>query len=367
MKNTRIRRFAWVLLAILSLFATERRGAAAAEKCVGPSPKGSFSVVVISDSQKYRGRGTKMQPDSTNEVTNVSLDSHARWIAANIGTQRIAFVTHVGDIVDRNVPEQWAVAKRCMDRLHGLVPYGIASGNHDMGASGDASLFVENFGAKRFAGMGWFGGVFPGGQGTNATRAGASSFQLFSAAGLNFVILHLECNAPNDVLAWADGVLRTHAKRRAIVTTHMGLGPLQKPKNENDFFDSPKGRMQWKKIHGQRGNTPQEMWDKFFKRHDNIFLILNGDQSRTQAMRLVSKSDHGKPIYELLSDYNMDRDDLLRVCRFLPASNRVEIITFDSNNGALCSGTKLVPDPGQHRFALDYPMVTGQKSSYEKN
>jgi hypothetical protein len=61
---------------------------------------------------------------------------------------------------------------------------------------------------------------------------------------MNFLIFHLECNAADDVLAWADQVLQMHQKRRAIVTTHMGLGPRERPKTPEghsfvaeSFFD----------------------------------------------------------------------------------------------------------------------------------
>jgi hypothetical protein len=206
--------------------------------------------------------------------------------------------------------------------------------------------------------MTWYGGAFNGSRDPAISGNGANSFQLFTADGMDFVILHLECNAPDDVLAWAGGVLDAQSKRRAIVTTHMGLGPLEKPKDEEDFRDAPKGRMQWKKTHGARGNTPRQMWDKCFCKHANLFLILSGDQSRTQAMRLVSANDHGKPVHEVLSDYMQDRSGCwLRICRFLPAANRIEVKTFDSRDGRLCAGTKLVPDPAQHQFSLTYEMT----------
>ena len=108
----------------------------AADLFLDPAPEGTFSLIVIPDTQGYRGAGTKAQPKSTDEVTNVAFDTQTRWIVENLQPQRVVFVSHVGDIVDKNVPEQWAVARRCMDRLHGAVPYGIAPGNHDMAGDG---------------------------------------------------------------------------------------------------------------------------------------------------------------------------------------------------------------------------------------
>jgi hypothetical protein len=147
--------------------------ATGAELTLPPAPESSFSIVVIPDSQKYLGRGTKMQPKSTNEVTNAALHQHTRWIVDNLNRQRIVFVSHVGDIVDKNVPEQWTVARQCMDRLHGRVPYGIAPGNHDHGRATQTTLFQQFFGAARFAGMPWYGGAGGGSPGWRGWAAGS--------------------------------------------------------------------------------------------------------------------------------------------------------------------------------------------------
>ncbi|MBI5687989.1 MAG: metallophosphoesterase [Verrucomicrobia bacterium] len=344
-------------LVVACVAALSWSSAIGAEPTISPAPEGSFSIVVIPDTQKYLGRGTKAQPKSTNEVTNAVLQQHTRWIVNSLDRQRIVFVNHVGDIVDKNVTDQWTVARQCMDRLHGRLPYGIAPGNHDHGRATNTTLFQQFFGAARFAEMPWYGGAFDGAREPKASGNNANSFQLFSAGGMEFVFLHLQCNAPDDVLQWADDVLRRHAGRRALVTTHMGLGPLQKPKNENEFTTAPKGLMQWKKCHGERGNTPEQMWQKCFRKHANLRLVFCGDQSRTQAMRLTLQNDAGKPVHWLLSDYMQAPEGWLRVCRFLPGKNQIEVRTVDSRDGRLCEGTKLIPRSAEHQFQLDYEMT----------
>ena len=346
------------LLVVLTLIAAAPRSVPAAESTLSPAPDGSFSVVVIPDTQAYRGKGAKGKSKSEAPVTNPVFDHHTKWTVAHLETQRIAFVSHVGDIVDKNSPEQWAVAQETMGRLHGRVPYGISPGNHDLKASGDASLFQRHFPAARFAQFAWYGGTpaepEPARYGDNV-----NSCQLFSAGGLEFVFLHLECNAPDAALRWADQMLQKHASRRAMITTHMGLGPLTRPQREDDFIAGPKGRMQWSKIHGAEGNTPQQMWEKCFRRHGNLFLIFCGDQSRTQALRLTSQNEAGRPVHEVLSDYMQTTgggDCWLRVCRFLPAANRIDVFTVDSRDGRLCEGTKLVPERSAHQFSLPYAM-----------
>ena len=312
------------------------------------APPETFSIVVIPDTQHYR---TVMQDERDDPVwENPVFEAYVDWTAANIDQQRIVFVTHVGDIVDLNERPQWRVARECMDRLHERIPYGISVGNHDMQRAGDSSLFQEFFPESRFTGFDWYGGCFVGVNGrTTVSGNNANSFQLFEAEGLQFVFLHLECNAPDNVLAWADSVLREHEDRLAIVTTHMGLGPRDRPEQASDFFDAPKGRMTWKKCHGEQGNSPQQMWDKCFRQHGNLRLICCGDQSRTQALRQSSRGEHGNTVHELLSDYGANG---LRVMRILPQTGKIEVRTWNPMTDEFCQGTEIVPDAGQHQFTL---------------
>ncbi|MDP6040611.1 MAG: metallophosphoesterase [Candidatus Latescibacteria bacterium] len=315
-----------------------------------PAPEEAFSIVVIPDTQKYLGKGTKAQPESTEEVTNPVFAAYTQWIVDNLEKQRVVFVSHVGDIVDRNMPEQWVVARHQMDRLHGRIPYGISVGNHDSKSNGDSSLFQEYFPVSRFQDFVWYGGCYQNPDGDPSISGNnANSYQLFSAGGMDFIFFHLECNAPDDVLAWADGLLKRYADRKALITTHMYLGPLNKPKESQGYYDDPKGRMQWTKRHGDRGNSAQQMWDKCFRKNANLLAIFCGDQSRTQSMYRAIQGDHGNLVHELLSDYGSEG---LRVYRFFPQACRIEVMTYNPIAEKLCGGTRIVPEEGRHQFVV---------------
>lgn len=318
-------------------------------------PPGAFTIVVIPDTQGYRGRATKATPQSTDPLTNPVFQNHTRWITENLRAQNIVFVSHVGDIVDINNAEQWTLARECLDRLHGVVPYSLTVGNHDMTSKGDASLYQRFFPAERFRGFAWYGGSYVHDRPEpNVSANNVNSYQLFSAGGLDFIHLSLECNAPDDVLAWADGLLRQHAGRRAIVTTHMDLGPIEKPKGNEGYIKDPKGRMAWVKIHGARGNSAVQMWNKLFRQHANLGFIFSGDQSRTTAMRLAARGDAGNTVHSLLSDYTSSGP--LRIYRFVPSANEVRVITYDTTRRALVDTTTHVPARDQHQFTLPYVM-----------
>ena len=193
-----------------------------------PAEEGTFSIAVIPDTQHYQGQGTKRKSQAEDPTSNPVFAAITNCIVDELDRQKIVFVSHVGDIVDINNDEQWKVAQQCMDKMHGKVPYGISVGNHDMvGKTGNSSLFQKYFPKSRFTEFDWYGGCFEPASGKpEVSGNNANSFQLFSAEGMDFIIVHLECNAPDNVLAWADQVLEQHADRRAIITTHMDLGPL---------------------------------------------------------------------------------------------------------------------------------------------
>ena len=324
-------------------------------------PAEAFTVVIIPDTQSYAGKGCKATPLSTDPVTNANLEAQVKWIREHRDDQNIVFVSHVGDIVDKNNADQWAVAKQHLDQLRGVVPFSLTVGNHDMTSKGDARLFQEHFPAASFTAHPWYLGSYTHTRSDqNVSANNVNSAQLFSAGGMDFIHLSLECNAPDDVLAWADDLLTKHMNRRALITTHMDLGILDKPKTEEGFIHDPKGRMSWIKIHGTRGNTGEQMWDKLYRKHTNLRLIFCGDQSRVTALKLTSPADDGQPFTSMLSDYMSQ--PVLRLLRFVPAKNRIRALTYDVTQQVLVDDTPYVHDLDQHQFTLAYPMQHASKT-----
>jgi hypothetical protein len=103
-----------VLLLLLSAMGC---GAPAAK----PGRQQAFSMVVLPDTQLY----SQKHPDSFFAQTN--------WIRQNRDKESIVFVMHVGDLVQNRSKSlsEWKVADEAMAVLDGIVPYGIAIGNHD--------------------------------------------------------------------------------------------------------------------------------------------------------------------------------------------------------------------------------------------
>ncbi|MDP1592318.1 MAG: metallophosphoesterase [Prosthecobacter sp.] len=355
-----------LVIASLALFCGSSFGQAATKRMIGTKPlpampAEAFTIVIIPDTQSYTGKGCKATPQSTDPVTNANLEAQVKWIREHREDQNIVFISHVGDIVDKNNADQWAVAKQHLDQLRGIVPFSLTVGNHDMTSKGDAHLFQEHFPAASFAPYPWYLGSYTHTRSDqNVSANNVNSAQLFSAGGMDFIHLSLECNAPDDVLAWADSLLTKHASRRAMITTHMDLGIREKPKSTEGYIHDPKGRMNWIKIHGARGNTGEQMWDKLYRKHASLRLIFCGDQSRVTALKLTTPADDGHPVTSMLSDYMSQ--PVLRLLRFVPAENRIHALTYDVKQQVLVDDTPHVHDLEQHQFTLDYPMKSAIQS-----
>ncbi len=326
-----------------------------------PLPEGAFTYAVIPDTQLYRGEGAYVKPGMPREkgpTRNPAFKSRVDWLVDSIEREKIAFVSHVGDIVDARNPLQWAFASNLMTRLEGRVPYGISVGNHDS-EDGDTvkSGFTGAFPASRYASWPWYAGQM----GDNA-----NSCQLFEAGGMKFVVLHLECNAPEEVLSWADGMMEKYSDRTGIIVTHMYLGYLTKEhdglQRKNRYTDPPGygdwfGVMAWKKVHGTKGTTAQEMWDRHFSKYPNLFLVVCGDQSMATTWRHLQFGRNGNRVYSVLQDYPRtgDGEDWLRLFRFRPDKGVVEVFTYSPSQDRLCDDAGFWHGRSWHQFEIPLP------------
>lgn len=275
------------------------------------------------------------------------LESMQSWILDHATEQRIVFVTYLGDVVERGgAPEsrpRWEVTRQSLDQVHGRIPYGIAVGNHDMvTATGDTELFQEFFGEERFAGFEWYQGSL--GNNENSVQ------RVALPGGDSLLFLHLTCNAPAEVLAWADGVLRSHPDDHVFVSTHMLLGPVERHGGEVPPGMAT-GLMQWTKCHGERGLDAQEAWDRLLSRHSGIRAVLSGDQSYSQALHEVREGDAGNPVLLMMSDYKqVSRDGYVRVLRYNPETGAIRVVTYSPVLDEILETTEIVPDPARHGF-----------------
>ncbi len=317
-----------LLLAALGLLPAAPRVSA------GEAARAPFTVAVLPDTQVYAER----YPET--------FTAQTEWIKANREKENIRFVAHVGDVVNHGPDEkQWRNADASMKVLDGVVPYGIAPGNHDYNGTSRRNLTLYNkyFPASRFSKQPWYGGGFD--------ASNDNSWQRFSAAGMDFLVVCLELGPRDEVLKWANELVARHPKHRTIVVTHCYLNVDGKRIRKTDKFGP--------NTYVKKNNDGEETWTKFVSRHANIFLVLNGHMLARPGVRLTSRGEKGNAVHQVLSNYQGLRNGgngWLRLMKFVPGKNRIEVSTWSPTLKKFWE-EKNEKSRDDHRFTLEYDMT----------
>jgi hypothetical protein len=300
-----------------------------------------FTVIGIPDTQNYSSDFPQIFTAQTN------------WVVAQRNELDIRFVSHYGDIVN-NADQvfQWENADTSMRILDDSgLPYGVCPGNHDITPSGGSGQpfipqqYLARFGPSRFAGDSFYRGASP---------SGLSSYQYFTAGGVDFLALHLACDMPIAELAWAQGILDSNKRRCVMVTTHRYL------QDAEDYTAGvpvvPSGRYPsiWYGVEGTyhpQGIQSNEAWAWFFRKNTNIFLINCGHFH--EEYRQVSTNVAGKPVHEVLADYQDDPnggDGWLRIMKFDTVSGTIDVDSYSPTLQAVRTA-----DESDFNLSVDFP------------
>jgi hypothetical protein len=258
----------------------------------------NFSIIVLPDTQRY------------SQYYPWIFSAQTQWIVDNLRALNIAYVAHVGDVVENpEVDVEWDRAVEAMQLLEDPlttslpdgIPYGIARGNHDA-----HNPFNEHFGVTRFQGRSYYGGGYPAGDNDN-------SYSLFSTASMDFIVIHIYSKITNIAsLSWAEGLLKNNPSRRGIVVAHNIL-------TESGSF-----------------GTWGELMYQNLKDNPNLFLMLCG-HARGEKKKM--ETYNGNKIYTLMSNYEHrvnGGDGWLRILKFSPGEDKISVQTFSPiRNGGL--------------------------------
>lgn len=277
---------------------------------------GDFSVAVIPDTQYYLAQA---QLGGTFDMFKAQIE----WIRNNQVKENIAYVAHLGDITEHGdnpvtARSEWYLAKTALYGLENPVsiPYGLTVGNHDQfpaqyPVTGTTRFYNQYFGVKHFEGRPYYGGHY--GQNND------SHYDLFTAGGVDFLVLFLEFDSHNEdqaaLYGWANKIFQQYPSRKAIAVSHSIL-----------HFNPVKGT-----------NTPQAPFNgegkaiyEALKGNPNLFMMLsghvgdNGEGYRTDTY-------NGHTIKTFLSDYQSRPDGghgLMRLYKFSVKKNELSVKTF---------------------------------------
>lgn len=281
---------------------------------------GEFCLVALPDTQRYASTYPRI------------LRAQLRWVRDSAAALNTRAVVHVGDITDYDSTPEWALADADFELLDGTVPYLVVPGNHDfniplrdMGIKTN-SEFNAVFSPYRFGGRPWYGGHY--GVSTN------NSFIFFEGGGQKYLVLGLEFGPSDAVLDWAARVIKKHKDEyRVILVTHAYLNNDSTRIGPNTPDDGPhKMNPAW--------NDGEEIWQKLVRRQANIDFVLCGHVLGKGTGLLISKTDKGTPVVQMLANYQMQEfggGGWLRILRFRPRDKAVDVFTYSPWYGRLRS------------------------------
>jgi hypothetical protein len=281
------------------------------------------------------------------------------WIAANARKRQIAYVLHLGDIVDQNTPMEWERALTAMNQLDNVVPYALATGNHDYGPAGNArtrdTLLNDYFSYDKQAAMPSFGGAVEPGKLDN-------TYHLMSVGGRDYVVLALEWGPRDGVVNWADQVMQMYPNRYGILITHAymnwndrryDIADATNPSNPQDFNPH---------FYGTAGgvNDGEELWQKLVRKHPFV-MVFNGHVLNDGTGYLASVTDRGNICHQMLSNYQfrprLGGDGYMRLVEFLDDNQTVRVFTYSPIDDSFLT------EPDQtYTFRLDLPPGPGPQA-----
>lgn len=285
----------------------------------GGAPIPNFTIIGLPDTQNYteEPQGVGGAGGGHNGI----FKAQTQWIKNRRVDSNIVFVVQLGDCTqhgDANEIE-WKRADTAIKTIEFPsvplpegIPYSICVGNHDQGnAAGDPNAttnrYNQYFGTARFTGRSYYGGQF----GSNNDN----HYELFSASGIDFLHISIEFNNNSggtnqtvlqNVLNWADNLLKTYPNRVGILSSHwiMGTG-----------------------IGGSFGGPGQKIYDELKDNPNLVFLFcghIHGEGRRTNVF-------NGSTIHTVLSDYQdypNGGNGFLRIMQFRPSENIVTFKTY---------------------------------------
>ena len=278
-----------MLLPMVTFLAPSVSAASYAEEngWINANPNASdnyaYSIAVVGDTQSL------VKKDLTNG-TNYMSEIY-KWLAANVDAKKIEYVLGVGDITeytenfDSNFDgswtyaEEWDHAKAAITLLDGKVPYSLCrGGGHDT-----TKKFNEYFGSHS-AFTGNISGTYTAGDYT-------STYSTFEVGNVKYLLLTLDWNPSDSILAWAENIVKSNPDRRVIITTHSYLnkdGTLHGSSTSHSAVPDT--------------NNGVDIWNKLVSKYDNIQLVISGHDSSANIVSRQDARESGSVVTSLLVD-----------------------------------------------------------------
>ena len=301
----------------------------------------TFKIAVMPDTQELTRLKNQHMGYSAVGPGMSCFYAQTGWLGREAVRENIVFATHLGDIwqshgSDEAINFQAPAASTAMYVLHGVLPYSTVPGNHDYDRNTTAPGFDQTPGKPHWRprvidGLKLYGTYF----GPESTHFRSQQWYLdgfrignsattFTAGGYEFIHIGLEMEPDDKVLDWAQSVVDRHRGKPTIVTIHAYMAgwnhdliredpngymasrfPEHLVERKGELYSY--GRLNEYYRYSFANNTPEQVWQKFICKNDQIFMVLSGHNfdwaSDTGETLRVDLNEAGRPVYQFCIDY----------------------------------------------------------------
>ena len=225
--------------------------------------------------------------------------------------------------------EQWQAARDAFSTLNGVVPYIMATGNHDYGTTNSQTRdtkFNTYFKATdnplvNPATGGILKGTMVPGELQNAY------FEFTAPDGRNMLIFSLEFWPRDNVVNWAKGIAQQpqYADSTAVLLTHSIINSADGYWRTSDEAYEMEG-----------GNDGLDLWNKLMKTSGNFEMSFNGHIGGDQIGYRVDTSSAGDKVHQMLINSQFETNagnGWMRVLEFLDDGKTVRVRTYSPHFG----------------------------------
>lgn len=236
-----------------------------------------YTFAVIGDTQSLMYN----YPDEFHNIYDCLLDKK--------NEMNIKLAIGLGDITEKNLDDEWIIARNEIFRLSEQIPFTLVRGNHDLSNYGGLSDDWREVKFSQFFDNDTYRKELTGLYQNSVENA----YKTLSVNGVDYLIMMLDYGPSDNVLKWADDVVESYPNHNVIVTTHAFLFRDGTTLDDSDLVP-PTAKWGY--------NNGDDIWNKFVKKHDNIVMVLSGHDPFPEIVRSEMVGDNGNIVNSLLID-----------------------------------------------------------------
>lgn len=179
----------------------------------------------------------------------------------------IYFLLQTGDVTNNNQPWQWENSQKLFfSQLPKIFPTIFCLGNHDYGKNGSSKERQSNFPVE----------LTPAMDTVMQNSLWDNYLRYVVIEQKKLAVLSLEFAPRNEVLEWANGVIKANADTPIIILTHAFLNNSGKIFDASDSLCDNKYSQKFYIMGGDYLNDSQEIFDKIIYNNPNVKMVICG-------------------------------------------------------------------------------------------